>query len=61
MAAKFMPAEQVNQAYKTGLGFCRSCGAESRDVEPDAEHLQCTCGALDVHGPDIFIANAWVS
>lgn len=34
-------------------GFCRACGAEKENVEPDAEHYPCAdCGADEVFGAE---------
>jgi hypothetical protein len=36
-----------------GLGFCKTCGAEAYNVEPDARNYTCeSCGNADVFGAE---------
>ena len=47
--------DQVMQAVAQddGIGFCRSCGEEAYNVEPDARNYECeSCGLREVFGAE---------
>lgn len=43
------------------IGFCKACGCEAFNVEPDAERYVCeACGKRAVYGAEqIFISTPW--
>jgi hypothetical protein len=50
-----IPQDRIIAAIESGesIGFCRSCGAETDGVEPDARNYKCeSCGAMDVYGAE---------
>lgn len=51
-------AERIESALASGefMGFCRACGADAYDVEPDARGYTCdACGASAVDGAEEFL------
>jgi len=49
---KLDPDEIISAVERDdNIGFCRSCGNESMNVEPDAEHYPCeSCEKKEVFG-----------
>ncbi len=55
--------DRLLEACESGeyIGFCRTCGAERGECEPDARRYECySCGAFEVFGAEeLLIMLAW--
>ena len=64
MTQLFSPSlEQVESAMFgcDNIGWCRSCGAEHYNCEPDARNYECEdCNKRLVFGAEEFLLRGWV-
>jgi hypothetical protein len=57
----FPTIEQVQEAREQMIGFCRLCGTEREETEPDAEHYDCSeCLANEVFGAEEYVIRGWI-
>jgi len=54
--------EEVEPMLDDMGGFCRACGAEHYNIEPDARKYTCeSCGEKQVYGAQERLLRGWAS
>lgn len=59
---KYRPTlQEIEEAMETYSGFCRACGDQRGECEPDARKYKCEeCGAHEVYGAEEYVIRDWV-